>query len=131
MEAKPIPGVITKWRRDSHADVTLIRLLEPEAWGHTRAFALRLAAAYADRFPESNLWRSYYERHGVPILPALAAAIGAGTRSVAVEVEIIDGEHGQYALNSRKQRLYPRRCLFDDVVHAFRVLGRRVPIVFD
>jgi hypothetical protein len=66
--------------------------------------------------------------HGVPILPSAAAAIGAGTRSVAVEGVIIVSEHGHDALNSRKQRLYPRRRPFEDVVRAFRLLGRRVPV---
>jgi hypothetical protein len=44
---------------------------------------------------------------------------------------ILIGEHGQYAINGRKQKMYPRRRLFDEVVHAFRVLGRRVPLFSD
>jgi hypothetical protein len=123
--------VITEWRRNSHADVILGRLLEPEAWGHKAPFALRLVAVYADQFPENDLCRSLCARHGVPIFSNVTLAVGVGTRSVPVEGVIVVGEHGQYASNARKQKLYPRRRLFDEVVHAFRVLGRRVPVFSD
>jgi hypothetical protein len=129
--ARPIAAVITEWRKNSHADVILSRLLEPEAWGHTRPFALRLAAVYADQFPANDLCRALCARHGVPIFPTIEGAVGVGTRGVPVEGVIVVGEHGQYASNARKQRLYPRRRLFDEVVHAFRVLGRRVPVFSD
>jgi hypothetical protein len=131
MESKPVAAVITEWRKNSHADVILGRLLEPEAWGHTRPFALRLAAVYADQFPENDLCRSLCARHGVPIFPTVIEAVGVGTRTVPVEGVIVVGEHGQYVLNERRQKLYPRRRLFDEVVHAFRVLGRRVPVFSD
>jgi hypothetical protein len=92
---------------------------------------LRLAAVYADQFPENDLCRSYCARYGVPVFPTVVGAIGAGTRTVAVDGVIVVGEHGQYASNARRQKLYPRRRLFDEVVHAFRVLGRRVPVFSD
>ncbi len=130
-EPKPVAAVITEWRKNSHADVILSRILEPEAWGHTRPFALRLAAIYADQFPANDLCRTLCARHGVPIFPTVTGAVGVGTRSVPVEGVIIVGEHGQYATNSRGQHLYPRRRLFDEVVHAFRLLGRRVPVFSD
>ena len=131
MEPKPVAAVITEWRKNSHADVILSRILEPEVWGHTRPFALRLAAVYADQFPPNDLCRTLCARHGVPIFPTVTGAVGAGTRGVPVEGVILVGEHGQYATNSRKQKLYPRRRLFDEVVHAFRLLGRRVPVFSD
>ncbi len=131
MEPKPVAAVITEWRKNSHADVILGRILEPEAWGHTRPFTLRLAAVYADQFPANDLCRTLCARHGVPIFPTVTGAVGVGTRGVPVEGVILVGEHGQYATNSRGQKLYPRRRLFDEVVHAFRLLGRRVPVFSD
>jgi hypothetical protein len=130
-EPRPVAAVITEWRKNSHADVILGRILEPEAWGHRSPFALRLTAIYADQFPPNDLCRTLCERHGVPIFPTVLGAVGVGTRTVPVEGVIIVGEHGQYASNSLRQRLYPRRRLFDEVVHAFRVLGRRVPVFSD
>jgi hypothetical protein len=131
IEPKPIAAVITEWRTNSHADVILSRLLEPEAWGHARPFALKLVAVYADQFPARDLCRPLCEKHGIPIFPTIAGAIGVGTRSVPVEGVILVGEHGQYAINARGQKFYPRRRLFEGVVNAFRVLGRRVPVFSD
>jgi hypothetical protein len=130
-EPKPIAAVITEWRRNSHADVILSRILEPEAWGHTRPFALKLVAVYADQFPPNDLCRTYCDRHDVPVFPTVTGAVGVGTRGVPVEGVIVVGEHGQYPTNARGQRMYPRRRLFEEVVHAFRVLGRRVPVFSD
>src|SRR4051794_21308927 len=128
---RPVAAVITEWRKNSHADVILSRLLEPEAWGHARPLGLRLAAVYADQFPPNDLCRALCERHGVPVFPTVVGAVGVGSRRVAVDGVIVIGEHGRYATNSRGQRLYPRRRLFEEVVHAFRVLGRRVPVFSD
>jgi hypothetical protein len=130
-EPKPVAAVITEWRENSHADVLLARILEPEAWGHTKPFALRLASIYADQFPEKDLCRHYAEKHGVPIFDTITGAVGVGTRSVPVEGVILVGEHGSYPHNARRQHMYPRRRLLEGVVHAFRVLGRRVPLFSD
>ncbi len=48
-----------------------------------------------------------------------------------VEGVLIIGEHGDYPRNAKGQKLYPRRRLFEEVVHAFRILGRRVPVFCD
>jgi hypothetical protein len=130
---RPVAAVITVWRKNSHADVLLSRLLEPEAWGHRRGFALRLAAVYADQFPagDLDLCRSTCAKHNVPIFPSVRGAVGVGTTGVPVEGVIVIGEHGDYPANRRGQRLYPRRRLFEEVVNAFRVLGRRVPVFSD
>ncbi len=130
-EAKPVAAVLTEWRINSHADVILSRLLEPEAWGHKRPFALKLAAVYADQFPANDLCRDLCRKHGVPMFPTIAGAVGVGTRGVPVEGVLIIGEHGKYAQNAKGQTLYPRRRLFEGVVNAFRALGRRVPVFSD
>lgn len=130
-EAKPVAAVITEWRTNSHADVILSRLLEPEEWGHKQPYAIRLAGVYADQFPQNDLCRSYCQKHGVPIFDTITGAVGLGTRGVPVEGVIIVGEHGDYAANARQQKMYPRYRLFEGVVHAFRVLGRRVPVFSD
>lgn len=130
-ETRLVAAVITEWRPRSHADVILSRILEPKAWGHTKPFRLKLAAVYADQFPATDICRSLCARHGVPIFPTVTGAIGVGTKGVPVDGVILVGEHGAYATNARDQKLYPRRRLFDDVVHAFRILGRRVPVFCD
>src|SRR4029079_3840808 len=89
-----VAAVITEWRKNSHADVILSRILEPEAWGHTRPFALRIASIYADQFPANDLCRAMCRKHGVPIFPTIRQAIGVGTAEVPVDGVILVGEHG-------------------------------------
>jgi len=130
-EPRPVAAVITHWRKSSHADVLLSRILDPEAWGHDQPYKLKLAAVYADQFPALDLCRARCAAHGVPIYPTVKGAIGRGGRSVAVDGVLVIGEHGRYASNAAGQTLYPRRRLFEEVVHAFRLLGRRVPVFND
>lgn len=129
---KPVAAVITEWRKRSHADVLLSRILEPERWGHRHPFGVKLAAVYADQFPEgTDLCRDYCRRHDVPIFPTIKGAIGVGGDNVAVDGVLLIGEHGNYPRNARGQQLYPRRRLFEGIVDAFRILGRRVPVFND
>src|SRR5438105_1945010 len=107
IEPKPIAAVITEWHPDSHADVILSRILEPEAWGHSHPFALKLVSVYADQFPAKDLCRALCRRHGIAIFPTIQGAVGVGTRGVPVDGVIIVGEHGQYAINARGQWCYP------------------------
>ena len=128
---KPVAAVLTEWRTNSHADVILSRLLEPEAWGHERPFALKLAAVYADQFPENDLCRSSAASTASRSSRRSPAPSGSARGGVPVEGVLIIGEHGDYAENAKGQTLYPRRRLFEGVVNAFRALGRRVPVFSD
>jgi hypothetical protein len=130
-ERLPVAAVITEWRKNSHADVFLGRLIEPEAWGHSRPLGLRLVAVYADQFPSNDLCRSKCEAHQIPVCPTVLEAVAGGKSPQSVAGVLIIGEHGDYPTNRRRQKLYPRRRLFEEVVHAFRVLGRRVPVFSD
>jgi hypothetical protein len=128
----PVAAVITHWRRNSHAEVILDRLLEPRAWGHKLPFALKLASVYADQFPpDIDLCRSTCRKHGVPIYSTIREAIGLGSRRVAIQGVLLIGEHGAYPINPKGQWLYPRRRLFEEIVDAFRSLGGRRPVFSD
>lgn len=130
-EARPIAAVITEWRKNSHADVLLSRILRPSAWGHARPFGLKLAAVYADQFPPNDLCRPLCEEFGVPIFPTVRGAVGALADGSLVEGVLVIGEHGDFPRNGLGQQLYPRRRLFEKVIDAFRVVGRRAPIFLD
>lgn len=90
-----------------------------------------VASMFVDQFPANDLARGWSERTGVPILPTIEDALTLGTGRIAVDGVLIVGEHGDYPLNARGQRLYPRRAWFDAVADAFEACGRVVPVFID
>ncbi|WZO97427.1 hypothetical protein EP7_004461 [Isosphaeraceae bacterium EP7] len=130
-DRRPVAAVVTEWRTNSHADVLLARLLEPKAWGHAVPFKLRLASLYVDQVPANDLAQDYCRRHGIPIFPTIAGAVGVDTGGEPVAGVLLVGEHGRYARNSRGQTMYPRRGLFEGIVDAFRLNKRSVPVFCD
>jgi hypothetical protein len=48
-----------------------------------------------------------------------------------VDGVVIIGEHGDYPVNERGQRLYPRHAWFKEVVRVFEQAGRAVPVFND
>lgn len=127
----PVAAVITEWRKNSHADVLLGRLLDPQDWGHSVPFDLELVSVYADQFPAGDLCRPLCAKHGVPIFDTVKGALGAGRKELPVSGVLLIGEHGDYPHNAIGQHLYPRRRLFEECIHALRILKKRLPIFCD
>jgi len=128
---KQVAAVISQWSRNSHADVILGRILEPESWGHKQPFQMQLKSLYVDQFPEGELARAMARKHGFTIHDDIRSAITCGGRQTAVDGVLVIGEHGNYPRNAREQKLYPRRRFLDEVAEAFRRGGRVVPVFSD
>ena len=73
----------------------------------------------------------YCEKHGVPIFPTIMDAVSVGTKGVPVEGVLIIGEHGRFVHELEEAAGLSLAGFFDEVVHAFRMLGRRVPVFSD
>lgn len=158
--ARPrVAALCTVYRPRSHADVIVSKLLGDYSWPHVydrdaldygetvrtltetplptdtdgriRRPRVGVASMFIDQFPENDLSRGWSERTGVPILPTIREALTLGTDTVAVNGVLIVGEHGEYPLNARGQRLYPRREWFDAVADVFEELGSVVPVFID
>ncbi|MEX0979299.1 MAG: hypothetical protein WDZ48_10625 [Pirellulales bacterium] len=128
-----IAALITEFRRNSHAEVIVDRILEGFGWegAHYRP-KLDLVAMYVDQFPESDLSRERAARFkDLKIHPTIAAALCTGGDKLAVDGVLIIGEHGNYKNNEKGQTLYPRFEFFQQTVEVFRDSGRSVPVFND
>lgn len=129
---KKIAAMVTEYRRDSHADVIVGRLLEGYDYeGQRRAPEVQVTSMYTDQVPANDMSREMSARYGFPICPTIAEALTLGGNSVAVDGVVLVGEHGNYAENQKGQKLYPRYELYRDIVHQFRRSGRAVPVFCD
>jgi hypothetical protein len=61
----------------------------------------------------------------------IADALRCGGPKLAVDAVLIIGEHGEYPLNDKGQKLYPRYEFFEQCVNVFEQDGRSVPVYND
>jgi hypothetical protein len=130
-EPKRVAAIITEYRRHSHADVLVGKVLE--GYHHDRkSFPnLRLVSMYVDQFPANDMSRALAKRYNFTIYDTIAGAVTCGRKELAVDGVIIVGEHGQYPRNAREQIQYPRRRFFEAVADVFAKHKRVVPVFSD
>jgi hypothetical protein len=128
----PVAAVVTEYRRNSHADVIVGKILEGFRQDGGPGPALRLAALYTDQVPRGDMSRDLAKKHGFLIARTIEEAITLGGDKVAVEGVLSIGEHGTYPYTAdTNQHMYPRRRFFDEIVAAFRKYRRVVPVFND
>ena len=128
----PIAAVVTEYRKDSHADVIVGKILEGYNQADGEGPGLKIVSLFADQFPQNDMSRPIADKHGIRIAKTIDEAISLGTDQVQVAGVLSIGEHGQYPLTpDTKQHMYPRRRFFDDIVATFRRCGKSVPVFND
>jgi hypothetical protein len=131
-ERLPVAAIVTEYRRDSHADVIVGKILEGFNQDGGMGPALRLAALYTDQTPKNDLSRALAKRHNFRIARSIEEAITLGGNRVAVAGVLSIGEHGVYPhTEDTRQHMYPRRRFFDAIVDVFRKHKQVVPIFND
>src|SRR5688572_19934786 len=129
---KKIAFLGTEVRVHSHAQHFLDRMAMGYGWrGQWQPPRLDIASVFIDQFPEGDLARERVKRYGLKLYPTIAEALTLGENSLAVDGVVIIAEHGDYPLNEKGQRLYPRYEWFKEVVKVFERSGRSVPVFND
>ncbi|MFO0888368.1 MAG: hypothetical protein U0790_04375 [Isosphaeraceae bacterium] len=91
-----------------------------------------ISSLYIEQTPDAtDLGRAKARRHGVRLSPTIADALTLGTGKLAVDAVLLIAEHGDYPLNEKLQKLYPRGKYFRQVLDVFRSSGKAVPVFID
>ena len=81
--------------------------------------------------PATDLGRAKAKRHGLDLSRSISEALTLGTGKLAVDAVLLIAEHGDYPMNEKLQKLYPRGRFFHEVLEVFKASGRSVPIFLD
>lgn len=129
---KRIAGVVTEYRRNSHADVILTRLLETETLdGRGRRPSLQLVSLYVDQTPARDLSQDLSAKHGFRLCRSIGEALTLGADELAVDGVLMIAEHGDYPVTPAGQTQYPKRRFFTQITEVFEHSRRSVPVFSD
>jgi hypothetical protein len=90
-----------------------------------------IASLFIEQTPTTDLGRAKAKSFGVRQSPTIADALTLGTGKLAVDAVLLIAEHGEYPINTRLQKLYPRGKYFREVLDVFRTSNRSVPVFLD
>ncbi len=130
-EPKAVTAILTEYRKLSHADVIVSRLLN--GWRNEGGPGpnLKLVSLYIDQPDRSAMGLQIAKEFGIPVMKTIEEAMTLGGKDLAVEGVFSVGEHGDYPYNEKGQHLYPRRRFFEGIVETFEKCGRVVPVFND
>jgi len=131
-EPLPVAAIVTEYRRNSHADVILGKILNGYDQAGGPGPNLRLVSLFTDQTPASDMSRELARKHGFRIAKSIDEALTLGSDKLAVAGVLSIGEHGNYPYTKdTHQHMYPRRRFFDAIVDTFRKQQRVVPVFND
>ena len=133
-QRKRIAFLGTKVYQHSHAQ----HFLDRHAMGYTFAGRWQeprfdIASVYIDQFSEggSDLGKQRIAKYQLKSFSTIEEALTLGTSKLAVDGVVIIGEHGDYPVNDRGQKRYPRYEWFKKIVKVFEDSVRSVPVFND
>lgn len=131
-EPKRIAAIVTEYRPLSHADVIVGKYLEGYRQdGKSPGPRSRIVSMTTEQVPKNDMSRDMAKKHGVPIFRTVHEALTLGGDSLKVDGVLMIGEHGDYPLNDKGQKMYPRYEMFLKITDTFRQLNRSVPLFSD
>ena len=131
-ERKRIAAIITTYFPLSHADVMVGKFVNgfPTDEG-VLAPKVDIASMYIDQLHEEDIGVALGKEHDIPVYPSIVKALTLGGEELAVDGVLCIGEHGDYALNEKGQKIHPRRYFFEQICAVFAAAGRSVPVFND
>ncbi len=128
-----IAAIVTEYRKYSHAQHIVDRFLEGYGWnGRHHRPDMELVSIYVDQVKDNDLSLDRVTRFpGLQRFATIADALTLGGDDLAVDGVLLIGEHGDYSLNDKGQRLWPRDEMFRQIVAVYRTTGKSAPIFND
>jgi hypothetical protein len=130
-EKKKVAAVVTVYRKKSHADVLVGKILD--GWRQDGGLGpdLQLASLYVDQYPAEDMSVELSRKHGFRLCKTIEEALTLGGQRIEVDGVLSIGEHGDYPHNDFGQHLYPRKRFFQEITDAMAKYKRVVPVFND
>lgn len=129
---KRIAAILTEYRPNSHADVIVGKYLEGFNQDQNPPYPQsKIVSMFTEQVPENDMSRDMAAKYNVPIFRTVAEALTLGGESLEVDGILLIGEHGDYPMNDKEQKLYPRFEMFLKITDVFRETGKSVPVFND
>jgi hypothetical protein len=127
-----VAAVCTEFTYRSHAHVILENFLEPYLFnGEVLDPPCQIASLYLDQTPQADIGRAVAAEYKIPVFHSISDALTLASGELAVDAVLSIGEHGDYPVNAKAQREYPRKRFFDEITRTFEKTGRSVPVFND
>jgi hypothetical protein len=127
---KKVAAIVTEYRRHSHADVIVGKILEGPNYDGKDKYDLEVVSMYVDQTPRGDLSADLAKKFNFPLCKTIEEAL-LREGKLAVDGVLCIGEHGNYPTSERGQIQYPRRRFFEEVCKAFAKVGKSVPVFND
>jgi hypothetical protein len=129
---KKIAAIITEYRPGSHADVIVGKYLEGFNQDDLPPYpSSKIVSMFTEQIAKDDMSRSRSKKYNVPIFRTVHEALTLNGERLAVDGVLLIGEHGDYPVNDKDQKLYPRFEMFLKITDVFRQTGKSVPVFND
>jgi hypothetical protein len=129
---KRLAAVATAYWKYSHADDIITKFIEGyDIVGRVHRPHCQIVGLYIEQFPPTDIGRGLAARYRIPLFDSPGQALTRGKQSLDIDGVLLVAEHGDYPVNERGQKMYPRRRLFEEIVKVFRKNRRSVPVYSD
>lgn len=131
-ERKKIAALSTVYHVRSHTDNFVTRFLEGY-WINEKYYPppCDIVSLYTAQVSSNDISRRLSAAYGFKLYPTIADALMLGTGKLAVDGVLLIGEHGNYPVNEKLQKLYPRYDFMKQVIDVYEKSGRAVPLFSD